>query len=121
MRGAALRRALPAAAAILALLAIPAAAAPGQGSGPSGEQSWTGWITDERCGAANANADGKSCALSCYKGGARLVLYVEGDDRLYHLDRQEEASRHVGHQVRVTGREKDGRIKVIRIEKSAAS
>lgn len=117
-----MRRSIPAAiAAVVAatfLLAVPAAAEQAE----AGEQAaWTGWITDDQCGAGNANAKGKSCALSCYRNGARLVLYVKADDRLYGLDRQELAAGHVGHEVRVTGTIKDGIITVTRIERSASS
>ena len=78
--------------------------------------SWSGWITDENCGAKNANADGKACALKCAKNGAKLVLYVEGDKKLVGLDDQEEAMKHVGVPVTVTGTLQDGVIKVQKIE-----
>lgn len=79
--------------------------------------TWTGWITDESCGAANANAEGKACALDCYKGGAKLVLYIESDKKLVGLDDQEAAVEHLGHAVVVTGVLKDGVIQVTTIEK----
>lgn len=80
--------------------------------------SWSGWITDETCGAKNANADGKACALKCHEKGAKLVLYVEADKKLVGLDNQEEAKKHVGHPVVVTGSLEGGQIKVSKIEES---
>ena len=78
--------------------------------------SWNGWITDEQCGAKNANADGKACALKCAKNGSKLVLYVEGDKKLIALDNQDEAMKHVGVPVTVTGTMEGGTIKVQKIE-----
>ncbi|HKY32053.1 MAG TPA: hypothetical protein VJV23_05905 [Candidatus Polarisedimenticolia bacterium] len=78
--------------------------------------TWSGWITDETCGAKNANADGKACALKCAKNGAKLVLYVEGDKKLIGLDNQDEAMKHVGHPVVVTGTLDGETIKVQKIE-----
>lgn len=99
--------------AALVLAAVPALAGDG---GKAEGQSWTGWITDETCGAKNANADGKACALKCAKAGAKLVLYVEADKSLVGLDNQDEALKHVGHPVQVTGTLEAGMIKVKKIE-----
>ena len=86
-------------------------------AGDSGKaSSWSGWITDETCGAKNANADGKACALKCAKNGAKLVLYVEADKKLVGLDNQEEALKHVGVPVTVTGSLEGATIKVRKIE-----
>jgi hypothetical protein len=68
-----------------------------------GEVTYTGWITDEWCGKKNANAGGKDCAVDCYKKGAKLVLYVGSEDKSIVLDNQEQASKHVGVEVMVTG------------------
>ena len=38
----------------------------------------TGYITDQWCGARNANPEGKDCALECAKKGAALMLYSDG-------------------------------------------
>ena len=78
--------------------------------------TWTGWITDETCGAKNANADGKACALKCAKNGAKLVLYVDGDKKMVGLDNQDEAMKHVGVPVMVTGTMDGNTIKVQKIE-----
>ncbi len=61
-----------------------------------------GWITDEWCGAKNANADGASCARHCAKSGAQLVLFSDG--KLYKLSDQKGALEHVGHKVEVSGK-----------------
>jgi len=98
------------------ILAFVLAGAMSFASDQAAPTSWTGWITDETCGAKNANADGKACALKCAKNGAKLVLYVEGDKKLVGLDNQDEAMKHVGHPVVVTGTLDGNTIKVQKIE-----
>jgi|SRR5215475_6886831 len=102
-------------ASLLAALVLVAAGSPFAADAAK-STSWSGWITDEQCGAKNANADGKACALKCAKNGAKLVLYVEGDKKLMGLDNQDEAMKHVGVPVTVTGTMEGGVIKVQKIE-----
>lgn len=93
-----MRKTVLAACAILtlfAILALPLTAA--------AEGSWEGWITDEKCGAAGANAEHKECALKCHEGGEALVLYNTDDEKLYKLSDQEMAKANLGYPVVVTG------------------
>jgi hypothetical protein len=80
------------------------------------EGKWTGWITDSKCGAKGANAGHKECALKCAKSGEKLVFYNNDDQKLYVLDNQELAKKHVGHEVTVEGTVDDqNNIKVANI------
>lgn len=106
-------RKLIAMSAVAALVLVGALAWAGEEARPA---SWSGWITDETCGAKNANAEGKACALKCHKAGAKLVLYVDGDKKLVGLDDQEQAAKHLGHPVVVTGTLDGEQIKVSKIE-----
>lgn len=77
----------------------------------------TGWIVDQSCGKANANAAGKDCVLSCNKSGSPLVL--SAGDKLYPLSDQKTALANVGHEVVVTGQlDAKGVLKVASIEKA---
>lgn len=87
------------------LLPVAAKAAPTAGS-------WSGWITDEACGAKGANAAHKACADKCVKAGSALVLYNTGDKKLYHLDKQDLAKEHIGHEVTVSGKVEGDKIAV---------
>jgi len=78
--------------------------------------SYTGWITDSYCGAKNANADGKSCIIDCYKKGAKLVLFVPATKKTIELDDQKMAESNVGMQVNVTGTMNGDTLKVSKIE-----
>ena len=81
--------------------------------------SWTGWITDEHCGAKGNNADHKSCAMKCVKDhNAKLVFYNNGDQKIYKLDDQDLAMKHLGHEVTVSGDAAEGAIKVSGIEEA---
>ncbi len=64
---------------------------------------WTGWVTDEHCGAKGASAGHKGCALKCAGDGAALVLYNTADEKIYKLSDQAAAKEHVGHKVKVVG------------------
>ena len=81
--------------------------------------SWTGWITDEHCGAKGNNAEHKSCAMKCAKDhGAALVFYNNADKKIYKLDKQDVAKAHLGTEVVVTGEAEGDSIKVASIEDS---
>lgn len=87
------------------ILALPLA-----GAGTKG--TWTGWITDDHCGAKGAKAEHKSCAERCLGRGAKLVFYNSTDEKLYSLDNQDLAKEHLGHEVKVTGEVDGDAIKV---------
>jgi hypothetical protein len=112
--------------AILALLAAPAvwacdkdkaAETVADKSAEAGKEvSLTGFLTDANCGAANASAKGKSCALNCIKNGAKVQLYAQ--EKLYTLDKVASPETYLGVEVKVTGvlDEATGMIKVKSIE-----
>lgn len=81
---------------------------------------WTGWLTDEQCGAKGAKAEHADCAKKCAEGGAKVVFYNTADEKLYTLDNQELALKHVGHEVKVTGEADGTNIKVASIEPAKA-
>ena len=81
---------------------------------------WTGWITDEHCGAKGAKAGHEACAEKCIKDGSKLVFYNNADQKIYKLDNQDLAKQHVGHEVKVSGEATGDSIKVSGIEKAAA-
>jgi len=87
----------------LAALLMPALAA---------ADSWTGWITDDHCGAKGAKAEHVSCAKKCLDQGGKLVFFNNADQKLYNLDNQKLAEEHLGHEVVVTGSADGNSIKV---------
>jgi hypothetical protein len=66
--------------------------------------SWTGWITDENCGAKGAKAEHKDCAERCVKNGAKWALYNTADKGVYILSNQEAAAKMAGQEVIVKGK-----------------
>lgn len=65
--------------------------------------SWSGVISDSKCGAKHADASEKSmnCAQGCVKGGAAPVLVSDG--KVYKIANADKVKEHVGHKVTVTG------------------
>jgi len=92
---------------LCALLLTPALALAGE---------WTGWITDDHCGAKGAKAEHKNCATKCLENGGKLVFYNAADQKLYNLDKQDVAKEHLGHEVKVSGEVEGDTIKVSGIE-----
>ena len=101
---------------VVALIVVGTLAYAGEAAKAENATTWTGWITDEACGAKNANAEGKACALKCHEKGSKLMLYTDAEKTLVGLDNQDEAVKHVGHPVVVTGTIENGTIKVTKIE-----
>jgi hypothetical protein len=100
---------------LFALLALTVAALAGAAATKG---SWTGWVTDEHCGAKGASADHKACAEKCVTRGSKLVFYNNADKKIYGLDKQDVAKANLGHEVTVTG-ELDG--KNIKVDSIAAA
>jgi hypothetical protein len=93
---------------LFAILALTVAAL----AGAATKGTWTGWVTDEHCGAKGASADHKACAEKCLEKGSKLVFYNTADKKIYSLDKQDVAKANIGQEVKVTG-ELDGKnIKV---------
>jgi hypothetical protein len=98
--------------AVVALLGTPFAVACDKGKegaatqavgtdGSGKEVTLTGYLTDSYCGAANASAKGKACAIDCIKKGAKVQLYA--NNTLYTLDKVDTVEGKVGVEVKVTG------------------
>jgi len=96
---------------VLALLLVPALQA----------ATWTGWITDAACAAQGAKAEHQGCALKCAGKGEALVFYNNADQKIYKLDKQDEAKAHVGAEVTVTGEADGDTIKVTSIAETKAA
>ena len=87
------------------------------------EQTWTGQISDNLCGAKHeeaAEGQGKmpdrDCTLACVRGGSKFVLVADG--KIVPIANQDLAdlTTHAGHKVKVTGEMKNGAIVVSKIE-----
>jgi hypothetical protein len=87
------------------------------GKGPIKDVVLTGYLTDSNCGAANATAEGKKCALKCLKDGARVQLKT--DDKLYTIEKLDKPETVFGFEVKVIGQldESSNVIRVASIEK----
>ena len=79
--------------------------------------SWTGWITDDMCGAKNASEGNAECAAKCVKEhGAKYVFVNEADKKVYAVDAQDKVAPHAGHHVVVKGTVDGNNLKLTSIE-----
>ena len=84
---------IAAAALLSAVLAVPAFA---------GE--WTGYITDTHCGKNGATKDHTvGCVEKCMKGGSKVQIFNEADQKIYDLDGFEKVKPLMGSKVTVKG------------------
>lgn len=80
------------------------------GSGAfAADRTWTGKISDSKCGAKHAMGEhgkkmtDRECTEMCVKGGAKYVFSSKG--KVYQIANQDNAelAMHAGHTVRLTG------------------
>lgn len=103
--------------ALLVVSAIPTFA--GDAAKDSKQVQLTGYITDEFCGAKNANSEGADCTKACADKGADVAIYADG--KMYKLSDKAMALEHVGYEVVVIGTlNEDGSVEVASIEKADA-
>ena len=96
---------LPALALLAASIASPA------------DGSWTGWISDDMCGAQGAHDGAAECTAKCVKEhGAKYVFVNDSDKKVYVIDAQDKAAPHAGHHVTVKGTVDGNTLKLTSIE-----
>jgi hypothetical protein len=65
--------------------------------------TWSGIVTNDKCGAKDASAQGAGCTKGCVIRGAKLALYDTENKKVYVLDPQDKVTGHEGHDVTVQG------------------
>lgn len=66
--------------------------------------SWTGYISDSKCGAKGADEKHAACAAKCVnEKGAKYVFVNDADHKVYAIDAQDKVAAHAGHHVVVKG------------------
>ena len=94
----------------------------GAGGAFAADQTWTGKISDSKCGAKHATAEhgkkmtDRECTEACVKGGAKYVFASKG--KVYQITNQDNAelAMHAGHTVQLTGEMKGDSITVSKIQ-----
>jgi putative cell wall-binding protein len=62
-----------------------------------------GFVSDSKCGAKGANAGAAECTKKCIKGGAKMVVVTDKDQKVLTVDNPDVLTGHEGHHVAVTG------------------
>jgi hypothetical protein len=62
--------------------------------------SWTGWVSDAKCGASKIDA---ACVKKCEDAGSPLVFVTDKDKKVLQVSNQDVLKGHEGHHVRVKG------------------
>src|SRR5215472_3482318 len=78
--------------------------------------TWTGYISDSKCGAKGANDGARECTIKCVKGGAKYVFVNDADKKVYAIDAQDKVVDHAGHHVTVKGSVDGETLKLTSVE-----
>jgi hypothetical protein len=62
-----------------------------------------GWVTDAKCGAKGANAQGEACTKKCLAAGEKMVFVTDKDHKVLSVDNPDALKDHAGHHVAVKG------------------
>ena len=65
--------------------------------------SWTGYISDAKCGAKGAKAAHAGCAKKCIEGGQAAVFVSDDGGAVLEVTNQDKVKEHAGHHVKVDG------------------
>lgn len=71
------------------------------------DMSWSGWVSDSKCGAKGANAEHAACAKKCVDAGEKPVFVTDKDQKVIAVDNPDALMSHLGHHVEVTGKMTD--------------
>jgi hypothetical protein len=81
-------------------------------------QTWTGMISDSRCGGDHGGeVDERECTERCVKTGDKYVLVTDYGKKVWAIANQDfpDLAAHAGHTVTVTGEQKGDAIVVSKI------
>ncbi|MGH9414002.1 MAG: hypothetical protein ACRD0Y_09720 [Terriglobales bacterium] len=84
------------------IAAMPALAAPAL-TMPAPSNSWTGWITDSKCGVKGASAAARACTQKCLAAGAQLVFVADGSHAVLTITNPARVKAEIGDHVRLSG------------------
>jgi len=67
------------------------------------DQSYSGWISDSKCGVKGANAAHATCAKKCVEGGEKPVMVADADQKVVPIDNPDAVKDQIGQHVKVSG------------------
>jgi hypothetical protein len=67
------------------------------------DESWSGWISDSKCGVKGANAGHAACAKKCIAAGEKPVLVTDKDQKIVAIENPDAVSGQIGEHVQVSG------------------
>jgi hypothetical protein len=67
------------------------------------DQSWSGWVSDSKCGVKGANASHAGCAKTCMANGEKPVLVTDSDQKVLAIENPAALAGQEGHHVQVSG------------------
>lgn len=87
----------------------------------AGDNSISGWIVDEKCGAKAAHAGNEACTKKCLESGAKPVFVTDNNKDVLNFDNPGAIKGHEGHHVKITGSLESGALHVDNVEMLASN
>lgn len=86
----------------------------------AGDGSWTGYITDSKCGVKAAHEGARECTIKCVQAGSKYVFVNDADKKVYAIGDQDKVAAHAGHHVTVKGTVDGDTLKLSSIDMAPA-
>ena len=86
----------------------------------AGDGSWTGYITDSKCGVQAAHEGARDCTIKCVKAGSKYVFVNDEDKKVYAIEDQDKVAEHAGHHVTIKGTVDGDTLKLSSIDMAPA-
>jgi hypothetical protein len=67
------------------------------------DQTWSGWVSDSKCGVKGANTGHAGCAKTCIAKGEKLLLVTDSDQKLLAIVNPTALAGQEDHHVQVSG------------------
>lgn len=86
---------------LLVILAVVSLLATAALAGSAKQGSWTGMVSDDKCGARGA--DNAECTKKCLEKGAKMVFVNDADKSVVTVANPDTLKDHIGHHIKVNG------------------
>jgi hypothetical protein len=86
----------------------------------AGDGSWTGYISDSKCGVKGAHEGAAECTTKCVGAGAKYVFVDDATKKVFVVDNQDQVAPHAGHHVTVKGTVDGDTLKLSSIDMAPA-
>jgi hypothetical protein len=67
------------------------------------DNTYSGWVSDSKCGVKGANASHAGCAKTCIANGEKPILVTDSEQKILAIDNPTALKGQEGHHVQISG------------------